>query len=200
MKQENFILILSSPSGAGKTSLSREILKTDPGLTPSISTTTRPKRTLEVEGKDYFFVSKPIFKQMHKEKKFIETAKVFENYYGSPLDYLYNQLDNGFDVLYDINWQGARSLKRKLGKLAVSIFILPPSMEELERRLKKRNQDDEEEIQRRLDTAHFEISKYVLYDYVIINNEFNDSLQKIQTIITAERLKRTDYSNFVTNL
>lgn len=200
MKQENFILIISSPSGAGKTSLAKAILKSDSNFLPSISTTTRKKRELEIEGVDYFFVSKKEFLGMKKNNEFIETAKVYDNYYGSHQEYISNKLKSGFDILYDIDWQGARSLKKKLGKLAVSIFILPPSMQELEKRIKRRNQDHNDEIQKRLDMAHFEISKHVLYDYVLINNDFELTLSHLKSIINSERLKRTNYDNFINSL
>lgn len=200
MKQENFVLIISSPSGAGKTSLAKAIMQDDSKFVSSVSATTRKKRPLEINGQDYYFVSKETFKEMRIQGKFLEHAKVFNNLYGSPKDYIYEKMNDGFDVLFDIDWQGARALKRKLGKLAVSIFILPPSMEELEKRLKLRNQDSEEEIQNRLDIAHFEISKHSLYDYVLINDDFNKTLKQIKNIISTERLKHINYNDLINSM
>ncbi|MGB4191861.1 MAG: guanylate kinase [Rickettsiales bacterium] len=200
MKQDNFVLIISSPSGAGKTSLAKAIIESDSKFIASISATTRTKRELEIENQDYYFISKDTFKKMRQEDKFLEWAKVFDNYYGSPKDYVIEKMTNGFDILFDIDWQGARAIKRKLGKAAVSIFILPPSIDELARRLRSRRQDLEHEIEKRLDIAHFEISKHHLYDYVLINDDFNKTFKIIQNIIEIERLKRLNFDNFVHNL
>ncbi len=200
MKQENFILIISSPSGAGKTSLSRQLLKEDPRLCLSVSATTRKMRPGEVEGKDYYFIDIKEYKEMLLNKEFLEDAQVFDNYYGSPKKHIMDKLQEGKDILFDIDWQGAQTLKEKLGPLVVSIFILPPSMSELKRRLKSRGQDSDEVVNRRMERAKAEISKYGLYDYVLINKDFDKTLARISSIIDAERLRFFDFSKFVEDL
>lgn len=200
MKQENFIFTISSPSGAGKTSIARKVVAEDSNFVNSISATTRNKRPLDVEGKDYYFVSKERFEEMRNNNEFIEYTKIFENYYGSPRHYVKDQLSKGHDVMFDIDWHGANSIKNQLGSLVVSVFILPPSMKELERRLRSRNSNSEEDIINRIKNAPFEISKYSLYDYVIVNENFEETVKKIFTIIEAERLKRRDFEIFVKKL
>jgi guanylate kinase len=200
MKQENFILIISSPSGAGKTSLSRQLLKEDSRLCLSVSATTRKIRPGEVEGKDYYFIDIKEYKEMLLNKEFLEDAQVFDNYYGSPKKHIMDKLQEGKDILFDIDWQGAQTLKEKLGPLVVSIFILPPSMSELKRRLKSRGQDSDEVVDRRMERAKAEISKYGLYDYVLINKDFDKTLARISSIIAAERLRFFDFSKFVEDL
>jgi guanylate kinase len=200
MEQQNFILIISSPSGAGKTSLSKQLLKADPRLCPSISATTRKKRAGEIEGQDYYFVEKPEFSEMLLKGEFLENAEVFDNHYGSPKKHVFASLANGRDVLFDIDWQGAQTLKEKLGSLVVSVFILPPSLQELEIRLNSRGQDSSEVIARRMERAKIEISKYDLYDYVLINKDFDKTLARISTIIAAERLRHFDFSQFVNDM
>jgi len=200
MKQQNFVLILSSPSGAGKTTISKHLLNMDYKLVPSISVTTRTKRPQEVEAVDYYFVTKEKFKLMQESEELLESAKVFNNYYGSPKQYVMDQLSDGFDVLFDIDWQGAKILKEKLGTRVVSIFILPPSLSELENRLKIRGQDTDEVIKIRMEKAHEEISKYHLYDYVLVNKDFDKTVSRIMSIIRTERLRHIDFSQFVKNL
>jgi guanylate kinase len=197
MKQENFILVISSPSGAGKTSLAKSILNKDPNFVSSISVTTRAKRPGEVDGQDYYFVSKEEFDLMNNENQLLEDAKVFGNYYGSPKQHVLDKMKNGYDVLFDIDWQGAHTLKEKLGDLMVSIFILPPSLAELEQRLRARGQDSEEVVQERMNQAKEEIIHYDEYDYVLINKDFDKTLERISTIIASERLRHFDYSIFV---
>lgn len=197
MKQQNFILVISSPSGAGKTSISQQLLKDDPKLTVSTSVTTRPMRPGEKDGREYFFVDEKKFTQMQDNGEFIECAKVFENYYGSPKQSILDKLDAGYDVLFDIDWQGEQILKEKFGNRLVSIFILPPSLNELENRLHKRGQDTDEVIALRMARAKAEISKYHLYDYVLINKDFDKTLDRITSIIAAERLRHFDFSKFV---
>lgn len=197
MKQKNFIIAISSPSGAGKTSISKQLLASDPKLSLSISVTTREMRPGEVDGIDYFFVNPTEFKKMSQNNEFIEEAKVFDHHYASPKRHLLEMMNSGKDVLFDIDWQGAMTLKEKMPDKIVSIFILPPSLKELERRLRLRAQDSEEIVQNRMKKASFEISKYFLYDYVLVNEDFNKTLAKISAIITAERTKRSDFSGFV---
>ena len=197
MKQENFILIISSPSGAGKTSLAKKILQKDPKFTTSISVTTRAKRPLEVDGQDYYFITQAQFETMQNNDQLLESAQVFGNNYGSPKQHILDKLDAGYDILFDIDWQGAQTLKEKLGSLVVSIFILPPSMSELENRLKSRGQDSNEVIAKRMEQASSEISHYDLYDYVLINKNFDKTLARVSTIIAAERLRHFNFTQFV---
>lgn len=197
MKQENFILIISSPSGAGKTSLSTQLLKEDSRLCLSVSATTRKIRPGEIDGKDYHFIDMEQYESMLANNEFLEHAKVFDNYYGSPKKAVMDKLKEGKDILFDVDWQGAQTLKEKLGPLVVSIFILPPSLSELKRRLKNRAQDPDEVINLRMERAKTEISKYGLYDYVLINKDFDKTLARISSIIAAERLRFFDFSKFV---
>lgn len=200
MKQQNFILIISSPSGAGKTSIAKEIIQNDNKFSLSISATTREKRPSEIDGKDYYFVSPEKFSSMLKQDEFLEHANVFGNNYGSPKKNIIDKLSSGYDVLFDIDWQGAKTLKEQLGNLVVSIFILPPSIPELEKRLRLRQQDSDEIIAKRMEQSKSEISHYDDYDYVLINEDFNKAMNHINTIITAERLKRCNFDQFVNNL
>jgi guanylate kinase len=197
MKQQNFILIISSPSGAGKTSLSKQILKMDNRFVSSVSVTTRPKRSLEKDGVDYYFINKQEFERLKEQDELLEYAEVFDNNYGSPKQYVLDKIHDGYDVLFDIDWQGAQTLKQKLGDLVVSIFILPPSLEELENRLITRGEDSAEVIKKRMLQAKSEISHYDVYDYVLINKDFDKTLARIFTIIDAERLRNFDFSQFV---
>lgn len=185
------MFVLSSPSGAGKTTLSRLLLQNDSNLTLSVSYTTRQKRPGEKEGKDYHFISEAEFEQKINEKFFFEYAEVFGNYYGTPRHEVEGAISVGKDVLFDIDWQGTRRLTSKARDDIVSLFILPPSMEELERRLHSRAQDDKEVIARRMARANDEISHWDEYDYVVINEHIDASLQKVLQILQAERLKRT---------
>ncbi len=197
MKQENFILALSSPSGAGKTSIARKILESDPKFVTSISVTTRPKRPSEIDGRDYFFVTKEKFKSMKEQDQLLEDAMVHGNYYGSPKQYVLEMLSQDHDVIFDIDWQGTHSLKEKLGSIVISIFILPPSLSELEARLKTRGEDSEEVINQRMANAKDEILHYNEYDYVLINNDFDKTLDRVRKIIEAERLRHFNFSKFV---
>jgi guanylate kinase len=200
MKQENFILVISSPSGAGKTSLAKEILKQDQKFVSSISVTTRAKRPGEIDGQDYYFVTKEKFNELKSSDELLEDVTVFGNYYGSPKKHILDKISLGYDILFDIDWQGAQILKEKLGHLVTSIFILPPSLEELERRLRTRGQDTEEVIQHRMSQAVNEINHYDVYDYVLINKNFDKTMSRISTIIAAERLRNFNYTDFVNDV
>ena len=184
------MFVLSSPSGAGKTSLSRALIEQDEHLILSISATTRPMRPKEEDGKDYFFIDESEFLNKASNDEFLEHAKVFDAHYGTPAKFVDQQLETGMDVLFDIDWQGTQRLRQKRAQDLVSIFILPPSMQELESRLRKRAQDDDDTVLRRMTKAAGEISHWDEYDYVIVNKDFDHSLEKLQAILDAERCKR----------
>ncbi|MEM6414780.1 MAG: guanylate kinase [Pseudomonadota bacterium] len=184
------MLILSSPSGAGKTTLSDRLLKILDDMVLSVSATTRSPRPGEVHGKDYFFVSEEEFLTMQSDGKFLEHARVFENYYGTPKAPVFEALEAGKDVLFDIDWQGAQQLEEVASRDVVKVFVLPPSRSELERRLKTRNQDSDEIVQSRMAKADDEMSHWPEYDYVIINDDMDQSEETIKTILMAERQKR----------
>jgi guanylate kinase len=184
------MLVLSSPSGAGKTTLSRRLLESDSAIAMSVSVTTRPPRKGEVEATDYFFVSSSMFEGMVHSGAFLEHATVFENRYGTPKEPVMLSLAKGRDVLFDIDWQGTQQLRQQAGDDLVSIFVLPPSHDELERRLRARAQDEEAVVAARMARAGNEISHWAEYDYVVINDDLNATLEKIRTILAAERMKR----------
>ena len=188
-KKQGLFIILSSPSGAGKTTLARKLIKNNKNIELSISYTTRKNRPLEKNNKDYNFVSEEEFKKLKKKKYFIEWAKVFNNYYGTSLIKVKKINNKGKDVLFDIDWQGSRKIKKKLGKYVVSIFILPPSKKELIKRLKKRAQDPDHIVKQRLSFYKKELSHWKEYKYVLINNDLNDTVKKIKVIIESERYK-----------
>jgi guanylate kinase len=196
LKRRGLMLILSSPSGAGKTTLSRRLLEKYKGaarhesIVMSVSVTTRKARPGEVEGRDYFFVDNAAYDGMVKAGELLEHARVFEHHYGTPAKFVREHVGKGVDVLFDIDWQGTRQLTEKSRDDVVSIFILPPSMDELERRLKARAQDAEEVVKKRMQKAASEISHWQEYGYVLINQDLEQTLEKIDTILKAERLKR----------
>ena len=190
IQRRGLMLVLSSPSGAGKTTLSRKLLACDPSVAMSVSTTTRSPRSGEEEGKDYFFVSPSMFTQMAEGGAFLEHALVFGHHYGTPKEPVTLALANGRDVLFDIDWQGTQQLREQAGDDLVSVFVLPPSHDELERRLRARAQDAEDVVQARMAKANNEISHWAEYDYVVINDDLDSTLQKIRTILDAERMKR----------
>ena len=189
--RRGMMIVLSSPSGAGKTSLSRKLLEKNKNLFLSISFTTRPPRPLEVTESDYFFVNDEKFIDMLNKDEFLEHAKVFDFYYGTPKKPVMNALKSGKDILFDIDWQGTQQLMNSVQDDLVKIFVLPPSAKELEKRLLKRNQDTDETVKNRMSKASDEISHYAEYDYIIINEDFDESLKKINSILIAEGLKRT---------
>lgn len=186
-----FLIIISSPSGAGKSTICKMIVQNDPLIQLSISATTRAKRPNEINGQHYFFVSQENFLALKKQNGFLEDAEVFENFYGTPISPVQDALNKGHCVLFDIDWQGARQIREKFSKNEiVSIFILPPSLQELERRLRARAQDPEDVVQSRMKKALSEISHFNEYDYLIINDDLNNSYQKIRSIIEAKRVER----------
>lgn len=184
------MLVLSSPSGAGKTSIARKLLKLDGNLNISVSATTRAPRPGEVDGKDYFFLTKEKFKEMVENNEFLEYAKVFGNSYGTPSAPVFKALEAGQDVLFDVDWQGTQQLHDRAGKDLVRVFVLPPSNDELERRLRGRAQDSEAEIEKRMAQAASEISHYNEYDYIIVNSDIDESVAEAQMILGAERLRK----------
>ncbi len=183
------LYVVSAPSGAGKTSLLKSVLARMPELKLSISHTTRQQRPGETDGQDYHFVSVEAFKQMLDQESFLEHAEVFGNYYGTSQVWLESQLELGHDVVLEIDWQGARQV-RKLMPECRSIFILPPSQEELHNRLTGRGQDSEEVIQSRMAAANREITHYDEYDYLVINDDFELACTELSAIFTARRLRR----------
>ncbi len=184
------MLVLSSPSGAGKTTISRRLLELEPGLSMSVSATTRPKRPGETAGRDYHFVDKTEFGLMINRAELMEHAKVFDHYYGTPRKPVEDTLGGGMDVLFDIDWQGTQQLAESARDDLVSVFILPPSIAELERRLKRRAQDSDAVVASRMSKASDEMSHYFEYDYVVVNRDVDRSVQQVQAILHAERLKR----------
>ncbi len=189
-KRKGLMLVLSSPSGAGKTSICKKILKLDTEISMSISYTTRLQRKSEKDGVDYFFVSKKDFDSLINKNFFIEFANVFENWYGTPRSFVEEKLQKGEDVIFDIDWQGAQKLSDFSKNDVVSIFILPPSNNELLKRLKKRAEDSVDAVSVRMSKAKSEISHWIEYDYVLINDDLEKCSLKIMNIIKAERLKR----------
>lgn len=185
------MFVLSSPSGAGKTTLSRRLLTSHPGLTLSVSVTTRAMRPGEIDGKDYYFITDDTYHTMVSRNELLEHATVFDHRYGTPRGPVMDALGHGVDVLFDIDWQGTRQLATNCRDDLVSVFILPPSLSELERRLRTRAQDSEEVVQKRMNKAEAEISHWDEYDYVVVNNDLDATLARIVHILEAERVKRT---------
>ena len=190
MKRRGLMLVLSSPSGAGKTTLSRRLLESDSGITLSVSATTRPKRPAEVHGRDYYFVSQAEFDAMVKRGEFLEHASVFGNSYGTPRAPVEKALAEGRDVLFDIDWQGTQQVREKAREDLVSVFILPPSREALRSRLRTRAQDTAKVISQRMAKANGEMSHWREYEYVIINSELSDALTNLKSVLFAERIRR----------
>ena len=200
IQRRGLMLVLSSPSGAGKTTLSRQLLDNDKQIQLSVSATTRARRTGERDGVDYHFVDTATFNGMIERGEFLEHARVFDHFYGTPRAPVEAALMAGRDVLFDIDWQGTQQLKEKAGSDLVTVFILPPSTRDLERRLITRAQDSMEVVQKRMAKAADEMSHWAEYDYQIINRDIATSLMELKSILTAERLKRerqVGLSNFV---
>ncbi|MFL2831453.1 MAG: guanylate kinase [Candidatus Puniceispirillaceae bacterium] len=189
--RRGLMLVLSSPSGAGKTSIARSLLTRDKEINMSVSATTRPRRPGEAEGKDYYFVDEEKFKTDINKGLFLEYARVFDHYYGTPLGLVQKLLSSGCDVLFDIDWQGTQQIKAKARDDLVSIFVLPPSTAELEKRLITRAQDSAEVVAGRMARAADEMSHYPEYDYIIVNHDLDQSIDAVHTILKAERLRRS---------
>jgi guanylate kinase len=188
--RRGLMLVLSSPSGAGKTTLSRLLLESDPAIDLSISVTTRPPRPGEVDGRDYHFIDRTQFDAMVEHDELLEWAQVFGNRYGTPRIPVAKALSSGRDVMFDIDWQGTQQLREKGRADLVSVFVLPPSIPDLEQRLKSRAQDNPEVIRSRMAKASDEMSHWAEYDYVVINREIADAFEDVRAILGAERLKR----------
>ncbi|MBN8976421.1 MAG: guanylate kinase [Rhizobiales bacterium] len=190
VERRGLMFVLSSPSGAGKTTLSRLLIERVAGLRMSVSVTTRPMRPGERDGHDYYFVDQPRFQQMAHDGELLEWATVFDNGYGTPRAPVETALASGQDVLFDIDWQGTQQLREKAGKDVVSVFILPPSAQDLEKRLHTRAQDSDEVIRGRMSRAAHEMSHWAEYDYIVVNYQVEQAFAEVQSILKAERLKR----------
>jgi len=191
IKRRGLMLVLSSPSGAGKTTLSRWLLESENNVVMSVSATTRPKRPNEMDGRDYFFKTEAEFRAMVEAGEFLEHAVVFGHHYGTPKQPVFEALRQGRDVLFDIDWQGTQQLRQQARDDVVTVFVLPPSRDELERRLKARAQDPPDVVAKRMAKADDEISHWAEYDYVIVNEDVVRAQAQVDIILEAERLKRT---------
>ena len=203
ISRRGLMMVLSSPSGGGKSSISRLLLDQDENLHLSVSVTTRKRRPGETEGVHYKFIKAEDFQLMINKDAFLEHAKVFDHHYGTPRDEVEKQIAQGRDVLFDIDWQGTQQLAANSRENLVSVFILPPNTAELEKRLKQRAQDGDEVVARRMAEASSEVSHYAEYDYIIINEDIDRSVRQVTSILTAERLKRermTGLTDFVKQL
>ena len=204
MKRRGLLIILSSPSGAGKSTLAKRLMAWDPTLRFSVSATTRAPRPGEEDGREYYFRSRAAFEKMVAEGEMLEHAEVFGNFYGSPKGPVEAAMEEGRDTLFDIDWQGGQQIRNSvLGKDVVSIFVLPPSIAELERRLRSRAQDSDEVIAGRMAKSEAEISHWAEYDYVLVNDDLDRTEADLKTILTAERMRRDrqpDLSGFVRGL
>jgi len=201
--RRGIMLVVSSPSGEGKTTLTRNLLEQEENVSLSISVTTRERRSSEIEGSHYYFISKRRFEAMRDSDELLEWAEVHGNYYGTPREPVEKALAAGRDMLFDIDWQGTRQLYSKMRADVVSVFVLPPSASELKSRLERRAQDSGETIKRRLRNAAQEIPHWNEYDYVLVNRDLDRSFARLRAILTAERLKRVtkpDIERFVSGL
>ncbi len=189
LKSKGLMLIISAPSGGGKSSLANDLIDSDEDIKLSVSATTRKPRVSECDGVDYYFKSAEEFTDLEQQDAFLESAKIYENHYGTPLYPVLEALEKNIDVLFDIDWQGALAIKQKMPD-AVSIFLLPPDIKILEKRLLSRNQDSLEEIQKRVIENQHMMPHALEYDYIVINDNFAEALQQIKAILQAERLKK----------
>ena len=202
-QRRGVMLVLASPSGAGKSSISRSLFGQDPNIRLSVSATTRARRTDEVEGTHYYFVDVPTFNRMKADGELLEWAQVHDNFYGTPRAKVEEQLAAGNDILFDVDYQGTLQLYEKSRKDMVTVFILPPTIKELRARLERRAQDSAGTIERRLRNAKLEMQHYSEYDYIIINDDLEASSQKVRSILAAARLARprlTQLDSFVKDL
>ena len=190
MLNKGLLLIISSPSGAGKTTICKNLINEVDNIDLSISVTTRKKRKDEIEGKHYFFKNEGEFRILLQKNEFLEHASVFGCFYGTLKKEVISKINKGIDVIVDIDWQGTRQIEKKLPEDIVKIFILPPSMKELENRLGKRASENKENFQKRMSEAKKEISHYKEYDFVIVNNELQQAVDQIKLILSSERLRR----------
>ena len=190
VRRRGLMLVMSSPSGAGKTSISRAVLEREDELELSVSVTTRPRRPGEVEGRDYHFVGRETFDAMVAADALLEHATVYGHAYGTPRQAVFDAMAAGKDVLFDIDWQGAQQMREAAGVDMVGVFILPPSTEELARRLRSRAQDSEEVVRYRLAQIANDVTHWPEYDYVLINNDLEESVRTVRAILTAERVRR----------
>ena len=201
--RRGLVLVISSPSGAGKTTICKNIIEKVNNVSLSVSVTTRKKRKGEIEGKDYFFKTNEEFIQMMSNNEFIESAKVFGNFYGTLKAEVLQKIEDGIDVLVDIDWQGTRQIEKHMPEDIVKIFILPPSIKELEYRLGNRASENKEDFNKRMSEARKEISHYNEYDFVIINEEIDIAVNLVKSILYSERLRKhrqTSLQNVVNNL
>ena len=200
-ERRGLLIILSSPSGAGKSTLSKRLMAWDPSMSFSVSATTRSPRKGEVDGVDYYFKTKDQFADLVADDEMLEYAEVFENSYGSPKGPVEGAIEAGRDVLFDIDWQGGQQVRASsLKDHVLSIFILPPSIKELERRLKTRAQDSDEVIAKRMEKSRDEISHWVEYDYVLINDDLDQTTERLKTIIMSERLRKSQQPHLMDHI
>jgi guanylate kinase len=197
IEHRGLLFVLSSPSGAGKSTIARMLLDADKDIDMSVSVTTRPKRPGEIEGQDYHFVDVPTFKDMVGDGELMEWAHVFDHRYGTPRAPVESTLAQGHDVLFDIDWQGAQQLYQQAGGDVVRVFILPPSVDELGRRLLTRGTDDADVVAARMARANAEISHWDGYDYVLINDDVQTCFEQVLTILNAERLRRSRQTGLI---
>jgi guanylate kinase len=190
IQRRGLMLVISSPSGAGKSTIARNLLEADPQLSISVSVTTRKRRPSEIEGRHYFFKSIREFEGLRQTDALLEWAEVHGNFYGTPRDAVEQAMAEGRDMLFDIDWQGAQQLQEKMGGDVVSIFILPPSMAELQSRLHRRAEDTEEVIATRLANSRSEIEHWIEYDYIVVNEDLDSAFASVKAIVEAERLRR----------
>ncbi|WP_438749265.1 guanylate kinase [Pararhizobium sp. O133] len=190
IQRRGLMLVISSPSGAGKSTIARNLLESDPHMSISVSVTTRKRRPSEIEGRHYFFKSTREFEGLRQTDALLEWAEVHGNFYGTPRDAVEAAMSEGQDMLFDIDWQGAQQLQEKMGGDVVSIFILPPTMAELQSRLHRRAEDTEEVIATRLANSRSEIEHWLEYDYIVVNEDLDSAFASVQAIVEAERLRR----------